>query len=331
MSAASAPWGEAPSLLWPAGRSAKSGGPRSFEVASDGLDASPSGTSEGAGNRSTFYRVEAVFRPLTKAPMSSAVRSLVDRNEGVAVLDPLEPAVRERGRQALRVREREHAVVGRPGDEHGLVEAAEPRRRLERVAARDPAQDARQVAPGTRARSCSGLKRAGRKFSYASQGVSTRPPSRSGWFTATSWHSAPPVSLRAERPVGDDDPELAGEGGSDLGPQQPVGDHAVDEDDRIAAAELAVADRALRRRLRGDVSSLSADVIGGWVGRRGAKGDTGPWSGRDVAGCASWRCRRGQPSLPVAGCGRLGLVAVQKWTRASLRKLGVCTSWPWAV
>ena len=135
---------------------------------------------------------------------------------------------------------------------------------------------------GTRAIHCIGRKAGGRKFSKASQLVSTRRPIRSGHSVTTSWAIAPPVSLAtsvtsaspsaaansstrrgdrargeigvrghrrlvaAERPVGHDAAHPV-ELGHDVAPQQPVDEQAVEEeDDRALAARVAVADRSRR-------------------------------------------------------------------------------------
>src|SRR5919201_6142675 len=71
---------------------------------------------------------------------------LVDWNERVAVLDPLEASVRERLRQALGVAELEEAILGCPREQHGLVELAQSLGGLERVPGADAAEDRGELA-----------------------------------------------------------------------------------------------------------------------------------------------------------------------------------------
>src|SRR5215213_5920750 len=58
---------------------------------------------------------------------------LVLGNEGVGVLDPLEPRAGDRLRQALSVGGLEEAILDRPGEQRGLVELAQLVRGLEGV------------------------------------------------------------------------------------------------------------------------------------------------------------------------------------------------------
>src|SRR4051794_12251215 len=71
---------------------------------------------------------------------------LVLRDEGVGVLDPLEPRTVDRLGQPLRERDLEEPVLDRPGEHGGPVEGAQLLRRLERVLRIDPLQDLDHIA-----------------------------------------------------------------------------------------------------------------------------------------------------------------------------------------
>src|SRR5204862_2779061 len=72
---------------------------------------------------------------------------LVDGDERVAVLDQLQARRGESLRQALAVAQLEEAVLGRPRDQHGLVELAEALCSLQRVALVDALEDLRDLVP----------------------------------------------------------------------------------------------------------------------------------------------------------------------------------------
>src|SRR4051794_36208476 len=72
---------------------------------------------------------------------------LVLGHEGPAVGDLLDARVREELGQPPRVLDREEAVLGRPGDQHGAIEAGQALGRLERVAAADRPEQFGRVAP----------------------------------------------------------------------------------------------------------------------------------------------------------------------------------------
>ena len=136
------------------------------------------------------------------------------------------------------------------------------------------------MPPGSLAIGGIALKIPGGKFSWVSQLVRTRRPIRSGWRVTSTCDIAPPESLPtivtsfeverleearddrrdpvggevgiglhrdllgADRPVGGEAAVAVGEAVDDAVPEPAVDQVAVDEDDRLALAGLAVADRS---------------------------------------------------------------------------------------
>ena len=139
------------------------------------------------------------------------------------------------------------------------------------------------IPPGSLASGGIALKIPGGKFSWVSQLVSTRRPIRSGWRVTSTWDIAPPESLPtivtssrssasrklaivAAMPEGERSASgfiaiccaPIGQSGAmqrqrsrelvdDAVPEPAVDEVAVDEDDRLALARLAVADPAGRQ------------------------------------------------------------------------------------
>ena len=179
-----------------------------------------------------------------------------------------------------------HPAVGDLGRDAALRQPAEGDRRVAQrpdphAAARAPHTNARDA----RARTAS-LKSSAGTSSYASQFVSTSRPIALGVRVTTIWHSAPPVSLPTSVTLSRSSAamksaiSLATRGRGEVGvgrhrrlcepsgrsgamqrksfasrarpsPQVAVHERAVHEDDRLAGAALAVADRAL-----GELTSL---------------------------------------------------------------------------